>query len=136
MIVAVIMGVLAALAIPNYARVRERALIAAAIGDIKAVGLDLLNYQLDHNEYPTSLADVDRQGLLDPWGNPYIYVSIEGSNRGALRKDRFLVPINSGFDLYSMGPDGRTVAALTAAAAKDDIIWANDGGYVGLAENY
>ncbi|MDP2956040.1 MAG: prepilin-type N-terminal cleavage/methylation domain-containing protein, partial [Longimicrobiales bacterium] len=34
MVVAVIMGVLAALAIPNYARVRERAMIARAIGDI------------------------------------------------------------------------------------------------------
>jgi len=74
--------------------------------------------------------------MTDPWGNPYQYLRVTGSNRGALRKDRFLVPINSDFDLYSMGPDGETVLALTAKAARDDIIRANDGGYVGVAEGY
>lgn len=136
MIVAVIMGMLAALAIPNYSRVRERAQIVRSIGDIKAISQDLTDYQMSQGGYPASLADIGRAGTLDPWGNPYRYVRVSGTNRGALRKDRFLVPINSDFDLYSMGPDGRTVAALTAAAAKDDIIRANDGGYVGVAEGY
>ncbi|HSW29442.1 MAG TPA: prepilin-type N-terminal cleavage/methylation domain-containing protein [Longimicrobiales bacterium] len=136
MIVAVIMGVLAALAIPNYSRVRERATIARAIGDIKALGMDLTDYQMGHGSFPASLADIGRAGLLDPWGQPYRYVRVSGSNRGALRKDRFLVPINSDFDLYSMGPDMKTTAALTAKAARDDIIRANDGGYVGVAEGY
>ena len=136
MIVAVIIGVLAALAIPNYSRVRERAQIARAIGDIKALGMDLTDYQMDRGSFPSSLADIGRAGLLDPWGQPYRYVRVAGSNRGALRKDRFLVPINSDFDLYSMGPDMKTTAALTANAAKDDIIRANDGGYVGVAEGY
>lgn len=136
MIVVVIMGVLAALAIPNYARVRERASIARAIGDIRALGMDLTDYQMDHGSFPSSLASIGRAGLLDPWGQPYHYVRVTGSNKGALRKDRFLVPINSDFDLYSMGPDMKTTAALTAKAAKDDIIRANDGGYVGVAEGY
>ena len=136
MIVAVIMGVLAALAIPNFSRVRERAMIVRAIGDIKVLGMDLTDYQMDNGSFPASLADIGRGGLLDPWGNPYRYVRVAGSNRGALRKDRFLVPINSDFDLYSMGPDGKTTAALTAKAARDDIIRANDGGYVGVAEGY
>ncbi len=136
MVVAVIMGVLAALAIPNYNRVRERALIARAIGDIKALGMDLSEYQLEQGAFPASLADVGRAGMLDPWGQPYGYTRVSGSNRGALRKDRFLVPINSDFDLYSMGPDMKTNAALTSKAARDDIIRANDGGFVGVAANY
>lgn len=136
LMVAVILGVLAALAIPNYNRVRERAQIARAIGDIKALGQELTEYHFDNGAYPASLAAVGRSGFLDPWGNAYVYVRVSGANRGALRKDRFLVPINSDFDLYSMGPDGATVAALTARAAKDDIIRANDGGFVGVAENY
>lgn len=136
MIVAVIMGVLAALAIPNFARVRERAQIARAIGDIKALGMDLTEYQFENGAFPATLADIGRAGVLDPWGNAYRYVRVSGSNRGALRKDRFLVPINSDFDLYSMGPDGATSPALTAATAKDDIVRANDGGFVGVAENY
>lgn len=136
MIVAVIMGVLAALAIPNYSRVRERAQIARAIGDIKALSQDLTDYQMGNGVYPASLSDIGRGGLLDPWGNPYAYVRVAGTNRGALRKDRFLVPINSDFDLYSMGPDGRSTGPLTAKASRDDIIRANDGGYVGVAEGY
>jgi len=46
------------------------------------------------------------------------------------------VPINSTYDLYSMGADGRTATPLTAAISRDDIIRANDGQYVGFAENY
>lgn len=55
---------------------------------------------------------------------------------GAMRKDRFLVPINTYFDLYSMGPDGMSAAPLTAAASRDDLIVANDGDYIGLASLY
>lgn len=52
------------------------------------------------------------------------------------RKDRFLHPINSDYDLYSMGKDGRTTEALTAKMSHDDIIRANDGGFVGLASQF
>jgi len=47
-----------------------------------------------------------------------------------------MVPINSDFDLYSMGKDGRSVAPLTAKDSRDDIVRANDGGYVGLASEF
>ena len=52
------------------------------------------------------------------------------------RKDRFLVPINSDYDLYSKGADGESVAPLTAAKSQDDIVRANDGEYLGLASRY
>ena len=57
-------------------------------------------------------------------------------NPKGARKDRFLHPLNSTYDLYSVGKDGKTVAALTAKASKDDIIRANDGGFIGLAVKY
>jgi general secretion pathway protein G len=59
-----------------------------------------------------------------------------GGIAGQARKDRFLVPINSTYDLYSMGPDGRTALPLTASASRDDVIRANDGSYIGLASGY
>ena len=55
---------------------------------------------------------------------------------GQARKDRFLVPINSDYDLYSMGPDGGSVPPLTAALSRDDIIRANNGDYFGLASGF
>jgi general secretion pathway protein G len=56
--------------------------------------------------------------------------------KGKWRKDRFLVPLNSDYDLYSMGKDGCTVAPITAKASHDDILRANNGSYVGLASKY
>jgi general secretion pathway protein G len=55
---------------------------------------------------------------------------------GGARKDRFLVPINSDFDLYSMGKDGQSAGPLTAQKSHDDVIRANDGGFYGLASNF
>ncbi|MBI4001946.1 MAG: prepilin-type N-terminal cleavage/methylation domain-containing protein [Nitrospira defluvii] len=52
------------------------------------------------------------------------------------RKDRFLHPINSDYDLYSMGKDGKTVEALTAKMSHDDVIRGNDGQFVGLAAEF
>ena len=55
---------------------------------------------------------------------------------GRPRKDRFLHPINSDYDLYSMGKDGESVEPLTAQKSHDDVIRANDGGFVGLAVEF
>ncbi len=52
------------------------------------------------------------------------------------RRDRFLVPINTYYDLYSVGKDGASVAPLTAGPSKDDIVRANDGGFIGLGRLY
>lgn len=136
LLVMVILGALAALAIPNLNRAVERARVARAIGDISALGQDLTEYFLNNDTYPASLVAIGRDGLLDPWGNPYQYLPVAGTPVGRLRKDRFLVPVNSDFDLYSMGPDGRSQPPLTAAASRDDIVRANDGGFIGIAEDF
>jgi len=74
---------------------------------------------------------------LDPWGNPYQYLNFDNVNgQGQKKKDKFLVPLNSTYDLYSMGKDGNTSTALTANASQDDIVRANDGAFVGLASQY
>ena len=75
--------------------------------------------------------------MLDPWGNPYQYLNVTTTkNKGNVRKDRNLVPINSDYDLYSMGKDGTSQPPLTAKASRDDIIRANSGKFVGLAADY
>jgi len=75
----------------------------------------------------------------DPWGNAYRYLSFAAplpGIKGLIRKDHNLHPLNSEFDLYSMGADWRSVAPLTAKASQDDVIWARDGSFVGLASDF
>ena len=140
MMVTVILGILAALAIPSYARIRERAQVAKAIGDIKAIQLDIQDYQLRNaGAAPAALSMVGRAAFPDPWGNPYQYALItsKGNGKGGGgRKDRFKASLNSDFDLYSMGADGASAGPLSAKVSRDDIIRANDGGFVGLAKNF
>jgi hypothetical protein len=40
------------------------------------------------------------------------------------------------YDVYSKGPDGESKIPLTAKASHDDIVHANDGAFVGLAEDF
>ena len=55
---------------------------------------------------------------------------------GQARKDRFLVPLNSDFDLYSLGKDKSSAAPLNAKASRDDILRALDGGFIGVAAKF
>ncbi len=59
-----------------------------------------------------------------------------GSYLGEARKDYFLVPLNTDYDLYSVGKDGNSRPPLSAPDSADDVIRANDGAYIGLAANY
>ncbi len=91
----------------------------------------------DNGRFPDSLEEIYGEVPLDSWGNPYQYLNHEKiKGKGKLRKDKNLVPINSDYDLYSMGPDGETASPLTASISKDDIIRARNGIYVGVAEDY
>ena len=59
-----------------------------------------------------------------------------GNVVGSARKDRFLAPINSDYDLYSAGPDGRTRPPLQNPDSRDDVIRAADGSFYGIAEGF
>lgn len=238
-----IVGVLAALAIPNYLDFIEKARVARAISELHALTKDIKGFALSSGAYPNSLADIGRSTMPDPWGSPYQYyrincgtvdeiinlaklklrrkngprvipavhplssqndwhtafAQIQSSDRpvhgqlvagggasgsggvgsgttgasgaggatgnatgntnqtggggaggagaiggggppcggvGGARKDRFLVPINSDFDVYSMGKNRDTVAPLNPPKSQDDVIRASDGGYYGLARNF
>jgi general secretion pathway protein G len=139
LMVITIVAVLAAIAVPLFNSYREKAQITVAIAGIRVIGQTLTSHFSEKGDYPDSLAEVGLGGMNDPWGNPYQYYKIYGLGNAAIggaRKDRFMVPINTDFDLYSMGPDGASVGPLTARASQDDIIRANDGGYVGTAARY
>jgi general secretion pathway protein G len=137
LIVIAILGTLSAIALPSYSSYLEKAKIARAIADIRNLEKELLTYQADNEALPVDLNEIGRAGLLDPWGTPYQFLNFSTVNgKGKYRKDRFMVPLNSEFDLYSMGKDRKSKSPLTAKASRDDIIRAHDGKYVGLASNF
>jgi general secretion pathway protein G len=108
LLVVVIIGILAAVAIPRLGGRVKQAQIAAAQADVNNIGMALRLYEVDNGAYPGSLSGlVTSPGAApnwrgpylekgipkDPWGNDYIY-SHPGSRNP------------NGYDLHSMGPDG------------------------------
>lgn len=138
MITLVIIAALAAIAVPAYQSYIERARRAQAINDIAELSIALERYYTLHFSYPPDLAAVGG-APTDPWGNPYQYLAIDidpAPPKGHLRKDKNMSPINTDFDLYSMGADGRTNKQLVAAGGRDDIVRAANGGFIGLASEH
>ena len=135
MIVAAAVVMLSAFAIPAFNGYIERSRTSRAIGDIGSISLQLYRWQLNTQSFPATLADA---GIVatDPWGRAYAYTRVAGTPQNQLRKDHNLHPINTDFDLYSVGPDGNSQKPLTAAPSRDDIIRANNGTYIGVAANY
>ena len=113
LLVVIIIGVLAAMVVPNLAGKGEKARITAANADIEAslsVALDM--YELDVGKYPTTTQGL--KALLikptniegwdgpylkkkvipkDPWQREYLYISPGSQNPES-------------YDLSSLGPDG------------------------------
>ncbi|MFT4174243.1 MAG: type II secretion system major pseudopilin GspG [Rhodocyclaceae bacterium] len=110
MVVVVIMGVLAALIVPNLMDRPDQARATAARQDVGAIMQALKLYRLDNGQYPSGdqglRALVDKPTAnpapsnwrrylerlpTDPWGHPYHYL-----NPGA----------NGEIDVFSLGADG------------------------------
>jgi general secretion pathway protein G len=134
-----IAAVLGVMSLPAYDAYLERTRTRTAILDIRRLETLIEAYELQWEAYPATLAEVDADHWRDPWGTPYRYLRIHGGGlkgKGQLRKDKFLNPLNSDFDLYSSGPDGDSKGPLNAKASRDDVLRANNGGFVGRAEDF
>ena len=134
MITVAIILTVAAIAVPNFMMAIDDARDAKAVGDIRTMEDGIELYLVVNNALPDDLSQVGYGGFLDPWGTPYQYLNHSTMHgNGQARKDRFLVPLNSDYDLYSMGADGKSSSPITAQSSRDDIIRAADGSYIGLA---
>lgn len=131
-----IVGVILTVAVPSYQNYKDRMSKDDAIKDLTIIQFAIDDYELTHGVLPNTLADIGMDGMEDPWGNPYVYANHGVVPPGHRRKDHSLVPINSDYDLYSMGEDGSSVPPLTATASKDDIVRGRDGGFIGEATDY
>lgn len=136
MVIALLLTI-AAIAVPSLLAAVDASKVARAVGDIRAMEDDIALYQVMNNKLPDTLAQAGDGALMDPWGNPYRYLNHTNmKGNGQARKDRFLVPLNDDYDLYSMGKDGATAGPITAKKSEDDVIRAGSGSYIGLASQF
>lgn len=136
-VVLAIGGIILAISVPAVQSYMDRARVAQAITDIGQMSSTIKQYGRSKGALPDSLADVSLDTLSDPWGRPYQYFNLASSKgNGKARKDKKLNPLNSDFDLYSVGPDGDSKPQITNAVSRDDVLRARDGGFVGLATDF
>jgi general secretion pathway protein G len=141
-------GVTTGIAVPTYQSYREKVRVSACVLEIGVIASEIEAFHTDANRYPNSLAEIGRDKTRDPWGNLYSYLNIadqaangkdgkdKNSDVGKARKDHFTHPINTDYDLYSPGDDGKSTAPLTAKISQDDIVRASNGLYIGRASHY
>jgi general secretion pathway protein G len=133
-----ILGVLGALTLNQYLAYIERVRVVRAVVELKDISSHLDPLSLEGGRLPNTLGALGLGGRMDPWGRAYVYLRIRG-NPAALarsRRDQFLVPINSDYDLYSRGKDGLTNIVISNPTSLDDVIRGNDGAFLGLAAKY
>ena len=136
MLVTLLVGVLVSIAVASYQSYRDRVREHQAAEEIAAMSAQISRIQLERRDLPDTLAEAGFGGRLDPWGRPYVYYNVEANGRGGARKDRRLNPLNTDFDLYSLGKDGKSKPQISQKDSLDDIIRAGNGRFVGRAENY
>lgn len=138
-VVMVVLTLLTTMAIPTYNGYTQRARVAAAIGDISGLSLEVEKFRLKNNgRIPLTLEEMGVEIPLDPWSQAYVFLNIPaaGPGKGAVRKDGKLNPLNTDFDLYSLGRDGKSAGPLSAKDSRDDIVRASNGAFIGLGEDY
>lgn len=131
------LAVLASIAVPLHSNYQERARRMQARSDIVAIEQAIARFEVSNNgRLPDTLDEVGG-APLDPWGRPYQYLNLTNpANLNDARRDVHLRPINTDYDLYSVGADGRTAKPLNNRHSQDDLIRARNGRFVGLASEF
>jgi general secretion pathway protein G len=137
LIVVGVLMIISAIAIPHLVSALDAARNAKAVGEIRTIETDILKYESDNGALPDNLSQVGDSALLDPWKNPYQYRNnTDAQGNGIQRLDRFNVPLNADYDLYSMGKDAQTASPITDATSQDDVIRVGSAGYTGIAGEF
>jgi len=115
LIVVAIIGIIAAIAIPNLLTSIQKSKQKATMGDMKSIGTAVTSYHTDMYIAPTTLTDAGFGGHIvfymprfpqrDGWGSAWIY------NRGGTM-----------FDRYSIRSYGRDQAATAPGVGSDYVV--------------
>jgi general secretion pathway protein G len=143
-VVITIVGILSSIGLSVYKHFIDRARNTRAVAEIRMYEKEIMNFLNDTERLPDAFAEPGLGITLDPWKNPYQYINFDSAGADDKRRTKGAKgkgkgkgsPLNTDYDLYSMGKDGMSAPALTDDVSKDDIIRADDGGYTGLASAY
>lgn len=140
-----ILAILTTIGVGVYSHFIDKAKNTRAIAEIRGLEREILEFWHTNDRLPDTLGELDRAIMLDPWKTPYQYINFDttpdseekrrtlgNQGKGKGKGD----PLNSDYDLFSMGKDRTSAPVLTDDTSKDDIIRANDGSYTGLASEY
>ena len=146
--VVAIVALLISVAMPSFEESKRKQIIAQCESQIVVLSQRLEKYKGINYGYPNSLAELGAEEE-DCYGNPFQYLNLDNFDDKGMytgpadakgptkpRKDKNLKPLNTDFDLFSMGADGEYKDTLSAKVSRDDIIRANDGTFIGFADDY
>ena len=134
LLVVAIIGTVAAIVIPRLLEALQKAKVSRAVTEIATISLRINQFQRDNDRWPDTLFEVGPVPTVDPWGRDYVYRPSTAADWNAKRRrDRWMNPLNSDYDLFSVGPDGDSKAPLPPPVSHDDVVRANGGSYIGLA---
>lgn len=103
LLVVVIIGILAAVAVPKLSGRVGQAKQNAASSSIGSIGLAINMYEVDNGKYPDSLQNLVTKGSEDNWNGPYLEKGVPKDPWG---HDFQYSKNGNQYTLSSAGPDG------------------------------
>jgi len=141
MLVVCIIGILSGIAVPAYLSYAAKVDAAQAVAEMTELALLIEKFYAENNRYPNSLVEIGKGGLKDPWGREYRYLNnwlIMASSAThkctGCRKNGPVHPLNTDYDLFSIGKDGVSNDTIQSARSHDDIVRAFNGAYLGIVK--
>jgi len=120
LIVVAIIGILAAIAIPNFLGARTKAKVSRAFADMRTIGTALETYMLDNGEYPASTDSAIPTSAVQPEYMSTVPTDPFDPNKGQFRYYTTPTDTATAWLLVSNGPD------LTASVSA----WPSDSTYI------
>ena len=125
LIVVAIIGIIAAIAVPNLLTAIQRSKRSRTAADLRAIGTALGSYNVDNNQFPASANAAALFPLLQSQGH------YSGSQKDGWNREYTYIPtiqnaITTGYTLISRGKDGG--AGVTNSEFDSDVIYI-DGGF-------
>jgi general secretion pathway protein G len=142
MLVVCIIAIASGIAVPTITGYKEKIDAAKGVADMTGIELLVDKFYAQNNRYPNSLGEIGKGGLKDPWGREYQYQNNEliiandkKHKCNGCRKDGPIHPLNTDYDLFSVGKDGMSNDTIRSQPSQDDIVRAFNGSYLGIVKD-